>query len=319
MARILTITFNPAVDRTYLIDCFQRGEVNRVVRQRAVPGGKGNAVARVLRILGHDVVATGFLGGEPGRIIERGLCAEGIATAFTPIAASSRSCVAVVEQETGVISELLEPGPVVTGCEAETLRSSLPALCEGMDAVVIAGSAPCGLPDGYITEIVRLVRSTLALVAVDASGDVLRQAIAGQPHLIKPNRSELLAWMGREATIGEMIAYARAHLRKSEEGSRILLTLDADGAALIGCHKTIRAVPPPVRVVNTVGCGDALLAGYLDARLRGRRPQAALAHAVAVGSAAALEVIGGVVDPANVAALRDAVIVEPWRANALAH
>lgn len=318
MARVLTITFNPAVDRTYLIDRFHPGDAMRVRRQHAVAGGKGNAVARVLRILGHEVVATGFLGGEPGRMIERGLRDAGIATAFTPIAASSRSCVAVVEQETGVISELLEPGPVVTEGEARALLASLPALCEGMDAVVIAGSAPCGLPAGYVTEIVRLARATPALVAVDASGDVLRQAIAGQPHLIKPNRAELLAWMGREATIGEMIAYARAHLRKCEEGSRILLTVDADGAVLIGCHKTIRALPPPIRVVNTVGCGDALLAGYLDARVRGQRPKAALGHAVAVGSAAALEEIGGVVDPANVEALRDGVIVEPWRAAALA-
>jgi tagatose 6-phosphate kinase len=316
MARCLTITLNASVDQTYLLDRLRLGSLTRARCKRAMAGGKGNNVARVLGTLGQEVTATGLLGGEPGRFIDRELRAAGIATAFTWIAGDSRSCLTFIEQETGTVTEVLEPGPIITPIEAEALLRALPALVADAAFVVVCGSLPTGLPAGFFPELLRIARASGAFLAVDTSGDALRQAVGSGADLITPNAAELAALSDGPSDPDALIAYAHTQIAgaTTQWPPTVLLSLGKDGAALISQHGIHHAAPPPdLPIVNTVGCGDALLAGFIVARARGEPNCDALAAGVATGSAAALEEVAGVVAPAHVARLRARITARPWR------
>ena len=311
--RCLTVTCNAAIDMTYLLDRLVPGAINRVGRKAAAPGGKGNNVARVLARLGHAVVATGFVGGHAGRWIEERLAALGVEPAFVPVAGESRVCLTVVEEATGTISEIREPGAAVTAEDAERLLDRVVRLGREVDAVVVSGSLTPGLPPGFYARLLGALRTSPAYVAFDSSGEAFRRGLRGRPDLIKPNRAELAELLGRPAVMPEAIAFARRALIGPvlAGDAAVLLTLGGEGAALIRRDRAYRAAAPAVAVVNTVGCGDALLAGFLDARSRAADDRDALGHAVAVGAAAALQEAVGVVSLEDVARLsRDVRVSE---------
>ena len=309
--RVLTVTANSAVDTLYRLDRLDRGAINRVARVVAAPGGKGNNVARVLAAFGHAVVATGFAGGLTGAAIETGLRAAGIDPRFVPVAAESRRCLTLLETDSGTITEIREPGCPVTPADAQRLLD-LVAAARDVDAVVLAGSLPPGLPPDFYATLLLALRPRPAFVALDTGGDPLRLGLAGQPDLIAPNAAELAGLIGRDADLPAMIAFAQHELLGGPlpPDARVLLTLGPRGAALISRQATLLAAPPPVAAVNPVGSGDALLAGFLDARSRADADADALAHAVAVGTAAALREEIGAVDPNDVARLRRDVRIE---------
>ncbi len=309
--RCLTVSCNPAIDTTYLLDRFEPGEINRVVRKVAGPGGKGNNVARVLTILGHQSVATGFTGGHAGRFIEESLGELGIEPAFVPVAGELRVCLTIVETETGIISEIREPGLAVTDQDADDLLDLVCRLATGVEVVVVSGSLAPGLSPEFYARLLGALRGLGACVAFDSSGDGLRRGLAGQPDLVKPNTAELEGLLGRAGSVTELIAFACQELIGSVLAAEatVLLSLGAAGAILIRAERAWQAMAPAVDAVNTVGCGDALLAGYLDARSRAAGDREALAQAVAVGTAAALQEAIGVVSPADVERLRRTVRV----------
>lgn len=313
MARCLTITLNASVDQTYVLDHLRVGGATRAIGKHAMPGGKGNNVARVLAALGHEVTATGFVGGQPGRFIDRALCAAGIATAFTWIAGDSRSCLAFIEQDTGTITEVLERGPDITPAEAAAFLTALPALVANQAAVVVSGSLPARLPLAVFDEVLRIIRASGAFLAVDTSGAALRQTLRAGVDLIKPSAAELAAVSGSAAEPDALVPHARDEiLGAAGRPMAVLLSLGKDGAVLITESDVIQASPPPIAIVNTVGCGDALLAGFIDAHMRGAPSCDGLAAAVATGSAAALEEVAGVVALDQIARVRMGVTVQPW-------
>ena len=148
--------------------------------------------------------------------------------------------------------------------------------------------------------LIETARTAGAFVAFDASGDVLRAGLRARPHLIKPNKEELADLIG--VASGDPILAVQRHVIGPflDNEAIVLLSLGAEGAVLIGHDRAIRATLPPVTPKNTVGSGDALLAGYLDARARGLSETESLVRAVAVGAAAALQEAVGVVDPDDI-------------------
>lgn len=299
MATCLTITLNPAVDATYVVSGFTLGGANRVRRLYRMPGGKGNNVARVLRGIGHEVTATGFLGGHNGELIDAGLAAAGVTPRFVWLPGrESRACHTVLDAETGTATEILEPGPEVADTEREELLRRLPELARDVDAVVISGSAPADTPATFLEQLAAIARDGSERMAVDSSGATLAALLTGRPDLVKPNQAELSALMGGDAPEHDRIAFARDDLiarRMAPEG-RVLISRGSEGAVLVSATETHRARPPAIRPVNTVGCGDAMLAGFVDAWLAGDNSKAALRRAVAHGAAAALQPVAGVVD-----------------------
>jgi tagatose 6-phosphate kinase len=313
--RCLTITLNPAVDTTYWLGSFEIGGANRVLRVRRAAAGKGVNVARVMRTLGHDVIATGFLGGEQGEFIAASLEAEGVVNRFVTMEDGiSRTCCTLIDETTGVSTEVLERGPSLGPVDLDRLSHKLDDLLPGVEAVVLAGSVPDGVTAEFLDHLMSRVRAHAHRLFVDASGPALEALVEHGPDLIKPNEHEMDLLIGRASTVEERIAFAREELigRKLPADGQVLLTLGKEGAALIARDQVLRASSPAIRAVNTVGCGDALLAGFVDSWLSGQGDVSALRNAVACGSAAALREVAGEVDVADRDRLLPGVGISLW-------
>lgn len=305
---ILTVVLNPAVDKAWVTPGFAPGQINRIAEARTVPGGKGNNVARVARTLGHPVTATGLAAGHNGRWMEEALAALDIAPRFLQVPGETRTCPTIVDPLTGTLTQLIEPGPPVAPGAADAFAAHLRSLLPGADVVVLAGSLPPGLPADYYA---RLVGVAAGLpVILDTSGEALRRGAAAGPAVIKPNRDELQDLLGRDAAAADSDLLSACQAVREQGVGTVLASLGEAGALMVGPGYALRARPPRLAAVNTVGSGDALVAGLAVALARGLGPADSLRLAVACGAANALSVTMADVDPADVGRILPAVELE---------
>jgi 1-phosphofructokinase len=296
---IVTVTPNPSLDRTLHLSELQPGEVNRATSTMTEPSGKGVNVALALYGAGHATRAVLPVGGSAGAEIASALQHLGLDMIGVPIAGSVRSNITLVEAD-GRSTKVNEPGPHVFDDEADALCAA--ALAQDGDWVVWAGSLPTGFAPHRLATAVAEARAAGRRVAVDASGSALAAVLAadadGLPHLIKPNVDELAEVVGVSlTTLADVVA--AAHTFTDRGVDTVLVSLGPDGAVLVTPELSMHGTAPVDRVVNTVGAGDALLAGYLAACAHG--PAEALASALRFG-ATAVEHEGtliGVPDPAR--------------------
>ncbi len=316
----LTITLNPAIDATYVVEGYRHGGANRVLRRHAMPGGKGNNVARVLAILGEEVVATGFAGGVNGFQVVEGLQHAGIETYFTQLErGETRTCHTILETDTGIATEVLERGPTLTRDDRDRFLRSIPDPLRWAHVAIVSGSAPPGATPGFLARLARSLRRRHSWtdrkeprpLVVDSSGVALHALLAGKPDVLKPNEDEILQLMGTTATLPRQVRFLQDDLIPSRlaPGARVILSQGSEGAVLVTQDSVLRARPPKINVVNTVGCGDALLAGFVRAWLGGADDRDALRDGVATGTAAALEEVAGFVQPRSVKRLKSQVEV----------
>jgi tagatose 6-phosphate kinase len=301
--RCVCVTPNASVDTTYRVDRLDRGGSMRVSERISVPGGKGNNVARILRALGHEVVASGFAAGRAGEFIERELCELGVAPAFVRIPGESRTCLAVLESEAPVATELLERGPRVTSDAATALVDRVAELADDADAVVLSGSLPTGALADLHARMIHAVRATGVFVVLDSSGSALVEGMQAGPDLVKPNWDELTGLAGlTNADLATGVAFVQDRLLQGAlpADAGVLLSLGEEGAVLIAADGAVNLPAPAVTPINPVGAGDAMLAGYLDAWARGERGETALTWASAVAGASIRQPIAGSVDPVDI-------------------
>jgi tagatose 6-phosphate kinase len=301
--RCVCVTPNASVDTTYRVDHLARGSSARVLERISVPGGKGNNVARILRALGHDVVASGFAAGGAGEFVERELWELGVAPAFVRIPGESRTCLAIIENEARVATELLEPGPRVTEEAAAALVERVAGLADDADAVVLSGSLPTDAPADLYARLIHAVRATGVFVVLDTSGSALVEGMQGGPDLVKPNWDELTALAGlADPDLHNGVSFVQDRLLQGplSADASVLLSLGKDGAVLIDADGAIHLPAPAAAPVNPVGAGDAMLAGYLDAWSRGESGEAALTWASAVAGASTRQPVAGRVDPLDI-------------------
>lgn len=312
---IVTVTLNAALDRTMRVPNFQLGARHRAEASLRLPGGKGVNVARALKCLGQPVIATGLAGGRSGLHIIEELTAEGILNDFVRIADESRTSTAVIDPTNNQQTEINEYGPSVQPSELEVLLQKIRYLSKGADVFVLAGSLPRDVPVDYYETLLRELRRDTIVTAVDASGPVLRAALAGEPGVVSPNIREAEEIVGHEFADEDDIAAGAEML--VQMGAETALIHHEDGC--VACVRTepgkrgriYRArLPRRTDVVSTVGSGDAFLAGYLSARYGHQPPEAALALAVACGAANAQCFGAGLFDPADVESLMRRVEVE---------
>jgi 1-phosphofructokinase family hexose kinase len=307
---ILTITCNPAIDTTYVLNRLVLGEINRVDQVLPAPGGKGNNVARVLAALGDRPIATGFVGGTFGQFIVTGLQASGVEPAFLTVPGESRTCLTVTERASGRTTEIREPGTSIDRDDADHFLAHVRTLAGRVGMAAVSGSLPPGLEPAFYARLIHLLRETGVYVALDSSGTALKEGMAGGPNLMTPNREELAELVGSGSTDALIDRCQRDVIGTLlPPDAQILLTLGSGGAVLIQQGRSWSAAAPRVQVANTVGSGDALLAGYLHARSRSLPSPDALRTAVAVGSAAAMQPGIGVIDPRDIAGLESVTIV----------
>jgi 1-phosphofructokinase/tagatose 6-phosphate kinase len=308
---IVTVTLNTALDRSLTVPILQLGHRHRASDVVTLAGGKGVNVARALKRLDVPVVATGLAGGRTGTRIVEELTSEAILNDFVRIREESRTSTLVLDPTSGTHTEIYEWGPRVSPSELGTLMDKLRYLSRGADAVVLAGSLPRGVDDGFYAEAARELARRGVHVVLDTEGEPLRRGLEAEPWLVSPNQHEAEQLVGQELQDDEDFLWALDAI--AEMGARnVQITLETGCFALVREERTAkryRAVAPQLEPVSVVGAGDALLAQWLAARSDGLAADEALRLAVAAASASVLEVGGGRFDPAEARRLTSAVEV----------
>ena len=281
---IYTVTFNPALDYVVRMDELALGQVNRTVSEDVQLGGKGINVSWVLRELGHENVALGFVAGFTGKAIEDGLAAKGVATDFIHLPSGLTRI--NVKLKAGEETEINGKGPDISAEALEELYHKLDALSEG-DVLVLAGSIPASMPSDVYESILARLEGKKVLCAVDATRDLLVNVLKYRPFVIKPNNHELGEIFGRTLTTDEEIRECAAKLQ--EQGARnVLVSMAGDGAMLLDengvCH---RLAAHKGKVKNSVGAGDSMVAGFIAGWLEKGDYAWALRLGSACGSATA--------------------------------
>jgi 1-phosphofructokinase len=281
---IATLTPNPSLDRTLFLDTFTRGAVNRCTSTIVEPSGKGINVALALHRHGVPVLALLPVGGPAGEQLVQLLAAADLPYRAVPIAGIIRTNVSMIEAD-GTSSKINEPGPTVTSDEVAELISTTINSCSSADWLAVCGTLPNGFLESQLVEAVRAARTAGLRVAVDSSGSTLRAVLTATPQLVKPNAHELAEVTGRPIrTIGDVAAAAQGLRAKGLD--TVLVSLGRDGAVLVDGSGALHGRTAAVTAVNTVGAGDAFLAGYLAADNNGLSPADRLASALRWGATA---------------------------------
>jgi 1-phosphofructokinase len=278
---IVTVTPNPSLDRTAVLDKLVPGAVLRADRVHVDPGGKGVNVARALAAADRHTTAVLPCGGVEGARLAELLAPEGVPVVVVPIARPTRSNLTIVDRH-GTTTKINEPGPELAPAELQAVRDRVAELAERAEWIVCCGSLPLGAPADLHAQFVESSRKAGARVAVDTSGPALAAACRAGPDLVKPNLAELTELAGRPLPrLGDVVEAARA-LRDAGVGA-VLTSLGRHGALLVDGTGAWHAAGPEAPVSSTVGAGDAALAGFL---LAGAAGPTALRTGVAYGSAA---------------------------------
>ena len=294
---ITTLTLNASIDKAYYMEKpIENGTVMRIARVHNSAGGKGLNVARVIKICGSSVKATGLVGGFNGKHLESMLDEDQIPHDFGTFHGETRSCINILDPAHGS-TEYLEPGDPVTEKELEEFLKKFETVIADSDVVTISGSAPVGAPKDVYRAFVETAKKNGKFVILDTSGDYLHHGLLSKPDMIKPNKEELEDLLGIRIRTEDDIRSCAQKLH--EDGiPYVAVSLGADGALLVCSDGTYKSVPPKIDVVNTVGCGDSMVAGFAVAIEQHLPPAQALLYASSVASANALSPYTGHFDPA---------------------
>ncbi|KRW70597.1 1-phosphofructokinase [Pseudomonas sp. TTU2014-105ASC] len=309
MARVLTVTLNPALDLTVQLPSLRLGEVNRSESLQVHAAGKGLNVAQVLADLGHQLTVTGFLGESNPQAFEQLFAARGFTDEFVLVAGETRSNLKLAETD-GRVTDINGPGLAVTEAQCDELLARLQRLAPAHDLVVVAGSLPRGIDSQWFVQLLNSLKALGVRVALDTSGVALRDGLATRPWLIKPNEEELAEARGVDLS-GSSALLAEARRLQSEGIEHVVISQGADGVSWFTADAALHAQPPKVQVISTVGAGDSLLAGMLHGLLVGWPAERTLAHATAIAAQAVGQVGFGITDTAQLAELQAAVRLQP--------
>jgi 1-phosphofructokinase family hexose kinase len=305
----LTVTLNPALDKTIRVTRNAPQETLRAREAYDIAGGKGLNAARALLALGGKARALAPLGGHPGAYLADLARAEGIEVAAVPVAGRTRTAVTVWDDETGNYWHYLEPGPVFTNEEIEGIRQGFAAAMEGCHTVIISGSLPCSEAAPAVPWMVRTAREAGLRVALDSFGPLLRPALEAGPWLAKPNVEEMSATLGEE--LDTEPARWRALERLAQWGVEMaILSMGAEGALALAGGERLRINPPPVVEVSDLGAGDSMVAGICRAAELGYNHRECLAWGAACGAANAAVWDPGQISRAEVERLLPLVSIE---------
>ncbi|MET4693263.1 1-phosphofructokinase family hexose kinase [Endozoicomonas lisbonensis] len=256
---VMTITLNPALDQTVMLNQLTTGALNLVESQCDIPGGKGINVARVVSDLGGAVSAGGLLGNNHRLLFEDYLSRHGVALRQICVEGSVRTNVKVVEQSTGQVTELNLPGLCVSDDVLQAVLDSVLRQPSG-SLVAVCGSLPKGVSQQAFGEFLLAIRNAGHFLAVDTRGEALRTALSVKPHLIKPNLQELQELEGQKLTASQALDNAT---ELSQSVDHVILSMGDSGAWFLAGGDCLHAQPDSVNIVSTVGAGDSLLGGYL--------------------------------------------------------
>ena len=282
---IYTVTFNPSLDYIVRLDSFTAGEINRVNYEQVLAGGKGINVSIVLKNLGHDNSALGFVAGFTGEEIKRQLKDFGVKSDFVQLDEGFSRI--NVKAKASTETEINGQGPDISEAKQQELFAQLDKLAEG-DTLVLAGSIPKTLPDDIYQRIMARLDGKGIRIVVDAEKKLLLNVLQYHPFLIKPNNHELGDMFGVKLTTDEeIITYAK---KLQEKGAQnVLISMAGDGAILLTAEgKSFKCPAPKGKLINSVGAGDSMVAGFITGYMESNGDfEKAFHMGVATGSASA--------------------------------
>lgn len=263
---IYTVTFNPSIDYIVNVDNFMTGVVNRTSKEIIFPGGKGINVSMVLKNLGEESTALGFMAGFTGDAITRLLQEKGVTADFIHVTEGLSRINVKLRAQTE--TEINGQGPKIASEDIRKLYGKLDALQDG-DTLVLAGSIPDTMPESMYMDIMEHLQNKKLNIVVDATRDLLMNVLAYHPFLIKPNNHELGEIFHTIINDkDDVVTYAK---RMQEKGARnVLVSMAGDGAVLVTEDgQEFRAEAPKGKLVNSVGAGDSMVAGFIYGSLNG--------------------------------------------------
>lgn len=287
---IVTVTMNPAIDKTLDIDCLEHGGLNRIQHVEMDAGGKGINVSKTIHELGGESIVTGFIAGNTGKIIQSVMEEWKIPNDFVEVEGETRTNTKLYE-ERGLLTELNEPGPEITPKDLQTLMDKLDGYAKEGTLFVLAGSVPKGVNKNIYKEIIEMVHKKGAKVLLDADGELFTNALEAQPDMIKPNRVELeqYAQMDYVASEQEIIQIAEQIMEKNID--HVVVSLGKSGAIFLQKDYKVKCQGLSVKAHSTVGAGDAMVAGLAYAWDQGLSSEETVKTCMAV-SAGAVTTIG---------------------------
>lgn len=284
---LYTITFNPAVDLVMQTDSIQLGALNRVERDDYVAGGKGINISVLLKRLGHENVATGFIGGFSGSYIRQSLLEEGVQPSFIELDAITRINVKIkADQET----EINAQGPTISPEDSQRLLHYLEEVLVKGDTVFLAGNAAPGMTSAHYKAIARLCQEKQVRFVLDTNKDLLTTCLDYRPFLIKPNAHELgEIFKVKVESVGEVVHYAKK--LQGLGAKNVIVSMGGLGAVLLTETGVVyQSSVPQGELVNSVGAGDSMVAGFMAEFLESEDYVESLKYGAASGSATAFSV-----------------------------
>lgn len=284
---ISTVTLNVSIDKAYKIKgSVESGKVIRVLECNNTAGGKGLNVSRVISICGEEVLATGFVGGHCGALVEELLENDNIKNQFTHVNSETRSCINILD-ENNISTEFLEKGYYVNENEIDKFIEDFNKIIDNSNIITISGSVPQGVPTDIYATLIKMIKDKNKKVILDASGDLLKEGIKALPTMIKPNSEEMENLLG--ISINNREEVIKSAIKLYESGIElVVVSLGGDGALLVCEEGVYHGKPPKIKVVNTVGCGDSMVAAFAVAMERGYSNTDSLKYAVSISAANAM-------------------------------
>lgn len=280
---IYTVTLNPALDRELVVPEIRFDEVLRASGWQIDFGGKGFNVSRLLANFGQTSTAMGFLGGDTGITMEKGIRALGIRADFVTVTGETRTNVSIRSYADSRYIKVNEPGPTITNADVTRLVDRIDEVAQPGDWWVLAGNLPPGCPARIYADIITIVQGRGGKAVLDTSGEALRLGCAAEPYLCKPNIIEAQGLMSDDTLPPLDLAAAVRGLGPQH----IILSVGADGAAYSGPADTFTARPPQIDEKNPIGAGDSMVGGLVFALQQGLDMREAVRWGIACGAATA--------------------------------
>lgn len=286
MAKVLTITLNPAIDVTIQLNELQVGEVNRQESVEIHAAGKGLNIAQVLKDLGHEVIVSGFLGTTNRQIFDNHFKEAQFQPEFIYIEGETRQNIKIAEHS-GRMTDLNGKGFLVSELDKKNLFQTIEMILPQVDVIAIAGSLPQGFSIDELKQLIKLIQGQGKKVALDTSGKALVAAIECQPWMIKPNTDELVeSYQLPAATYAEQ----KKLFENLAEIEHVVISMGEDGVNWLHNTHPLHAKAPKVVVKSTVGAGDSLLAGMIHGLMNGFSAEETLKTATAIASHAVTQI-----------------------------
>lgn len=285
---IYTVTLNPAIDKTVVIENFSAGSVNRVQTVREDPGGKGINVSKCLGKLGVKSVAAVILAGQTGSKLKSMIENEGVCVLDVWAEGENRTNLKIIDPVKKENTDINEPGPVVTEALLERLKQTIGSRIQPGDIVILSGSLPAGVDRGLYAEWTAYFRSLHGCVYLDADGEPMHKGMAAVPYMIKPNDTELAALVGKSSlSVEDMLREGKDIYDTGIQ--EIVISLGGDGALFVNRDGCFRAEGLKVEVKSTVGAGDSMVAAMAYGQEKKLSREKWIKLAIAMGAASVMQ------------------------------